>query len=190
MNQLLLTASTMCGTFPQLLTSSVGGVSWAVRTDLFVLGRSRKRAKLTLVTPASPPITAALGLRDKVAAAGRHLAHGLQHLSEAESLSVVWNHMWGVSVRDTEHPPSSSKTIGQPVFFFLAQSLSKISTVLCEQLPCFRWLHDYRAAGEGVHSVFFYYCLLNLIKSDNMLRESIYFSSTHQQLTDSKLPFL
>lgn len=116
MNQLLLTASTMCGTFPQLLTSSVGGVSWAVRTDLFVLGRSRKRAKLTLVTPASPPITAALGLRDKVAAAGRHLAHGLQHLSEAESLSVVWNHMWGVSVSDTEHPPSSSNTRSASVF--------------------------------------------------------------------------
>lgn len=85
----MFTALTMCMTFPQLLTSSIGGVSWAMRTYLFVLGGSGKRAKLTLVPPASPPITAAFGLRDKIAAAGRHLTHRLQHLGKAESLSIV-----------------------------------------------------------------------------------------------------
>lgn len=39
--------------------SSICGVSWAVRTNLFVLGSSRKWAKLTLVAPASPAIAAA-----------------------------------------------------------------------------------------------------------------------------------
>jgi hypothetical protein len=43
----------------KFLTSSISGVSWAMRTYLFVLGSSRKWAELTLVSPASPTITAA-----------------------------------------------------------------------------------------------------------------------------------
>lgn len=57
--------------------SAIGGISWAMRTYLLVLGSSRKWAELTLVTPASPPVTAAFGLCDEIAAAGRHLTHGL-----------------------------------------------------------------------------------------------------------------
>lgn len=77
--------------FPQLLTSSISGISRAMRAYLFVLGSSRKWAELTLVTPASPPIAAAFWLCDKVTAAGCHLTHGLQYLCKAESLSIVWN---------------------------------------------------------------------------------------------------
>lgn len=59
--------------------------------DLFVLGSSRKWAELTLVAPASPAITAAFWLCDEVAATGGHLTHCLQHLCEAQALSVVWS---------------------------------------------------------------------------------------------------
>lgn len=45
--------------FPQLLTSSISGIAWAMRTYLFVLCSSREWAELTLMTPASPPVAAA-----------------------------------------------------------------------------------------------------------------------------------
>lgn len=77
--------------FPQLLTSSISGIAWAMRTYLLVLGGSREWAELTLMTPASPPIAAAFWLCDKVTTAGCHLTHGLQHLCKAEALSIVWN---------------------------------------------------------------------------------------------------
>lgn len=77
--------------FPQLLTSSISSVSWAMRTYLFVLGSSRKWAQLTLVTPAPAPIAAAFWLCDQITAAGRHLTHCLQYFCKAEPLSVVWN---------------------------------------------------------------------------------------------------
>lgn len=69
--------------------SPISGVPWTVRTDLFVLGSRGERAELALVAPASPAVAAAFRLGDQVAAAGRHLAHGLQHLGEAQALPVV-----------------------------------------------------------------------------------------------------
>lgn len=69
--------------------SSISGVSWAVRTYLFVLGGSWKWAQLTLVAPASATVTAALRLCDEVAATGGHLTHCLQYLGEAQTLAVV-----------------------------------------------------------------------------------------------------
>ena len=77
--------------FPPLLTSSISGIAWAMRTYLFVLRSSREWAELTLMTPASPPVAAAFWLCDKVTAAGCHLTHGLQHLCKAEALAIVWN---------------------------------------------------------------------------------------------------
>lgn len=77
--------------FPHLLTSSISCISWAMRTYLFVLGSSRKWAKLTLVAPASPTITAAFWLSDEIATAGCHLTYCLQYLCKAESLPIVWN---------------------------------------------------------------------------------------------------
>lgn len=61
-------------------------------THLLVVGSAGQGAQLALRAPAAPAVAAALGLGDQVAVGGGHLAHGLQHLGEAEALAGVWAH--------------------------------------------------------------------------------------------------
>lgn len=49
-----------------------------------------ERADLTLGTPASPSVTAALRLGDRVPVARTDLAHVLEHLREAVPFPLVW----------------------------------------------------------------------------------------------------
>lgn len=76
------------------LTCAICGVAWPMWTQLPVLYSARQRTELALVPPATPTITAALGFSAGYSAAGGHLTHGLQHLSETEALSVVWERSW------------------------------------------------------------------------------------------------
>lgn len=119
---------------PQLLTSPVSGISWAMRTYLFVLCSSRKWAQFALVAPASPPVAAALWLGDKVAAAGCHLTHCLQHLCKAESLSVVWKdsevNRQSMSWNWLTSSSWTSNSIGQSVLLFLAITFNKVNILL------------------------------------------------------------
>lgn len=70
-----------------------------MRTHFLVLGSSREGTQLTLGAPAAPAVAAALGFGDQVAVGGGHLAHGLQHFGEAESLAGVWMVRVGNQVR-------------------------------------------------------------------------------------------
>lgn len=69
--------------------SPISRVPWTMRTHFLVLGSSRKGAELTLGAPTAPTVAAALRFGDQVAVGGGHLAHGLQHFGEAESLAGV-----------------------------------------------------------------------------------------------------
>lgn len=71
-------------------TCSVGHESSAVGTELLVSHCALERADLTVGSPASPSITAALGLGDGVPVAWANLAHVLQDLRKAVPFPVVW----------------------------------------------------------------------------------------------------
>lgn len=73
-----------------VLTSAIGGVAWPQRAQLLVLGSARQRADLAVRPPAAAPVAAALGLGDSVAVGGGLLAHDLENLGEAETLTVIW----------------------------------------------------------------------------------------------------
>lgn len=71
------------------LTFAICGVSRTKWTHLLVQRGAWQRAQLTVGTPATAAITAALRLGDAVAIAGSHLAKSLEDLRKAEALSVV-----------------------------------------------------------------------------------------------------
>lgn len=90
-----------------------------MRTHLLVLGSSREWTEFTLSSPATSTIAAALGLGSQVAVGGGHLAHSLQHFSEAETLAGIWERkrerkvvMETVPVLDMTRQPESSKCTG------------------------------------------------------------------------------
>lgn len=58
-------------------TSSICSIAWTMWTQFLILGGSRQRTELTLVTPAPASITAAFRFSDKVPAAWSHLTHCL-----------------------------------------------------------------------------------------------------------------
>lgn len=68
---------------------SIGHESSAVGAELFESHSALERADLAVGTPASPPVTAALGLGDGVPVARANLAHVLKHLGEAVPFPVV-----------------------------------------------------------------------------------------------------
>lgn len=71
-------------------TCSVGHESSAVGTQFLVSHCALEGADLTVGSPASPSITAALGLGDGVSVAWSNLAHVLQYLRKAVPFPVVW----------------------------------------------------------------------------------------------------
>lgn len=70
-------------------TFAICGVAWTKWTHLLVLRGAWQRAQLTVGTPATTAVAAALRLGDAVATAGSHLAQGLEDLRKAEALPVV-----------------------------------------------------------------------------------------------------
>lgn len=58
--------------------------------ELFEGHSTLERADLTLGTPTSPSVTAALRLGDGIPVARADLAHVLEHLREAVPFPVVW----------------------------------------------------------------------------------------------------
>lgn len=118
--------------FPHLLpTSAVGGVPWSERAHLLVLHSAGQRAELTLRAPASAHVAAALGLGHAVPAGGRLLAHGLQDLSVAVALPVVWR--WG---RRSE---GESRPLLAPSPSFLLVPFTQPRSVKPHRYTRFRW---------------------------------------------------
>lgn len=92
-------------------TSPIGGVARPMRTHLLVLGGSWERAELALGAPAAATIAATLRLGDQIAVGGGHLAHGLQHFCEAESLAGVWAKEERSAVMETVPAPGTTREL-------------------------------------------------------------------------------
>lgn len=82
-----------------------------MRTHLLVLGGSWERAELALGAPAAATIAATLRLGDQIAVGGGHLAHGLQHFCEAESLAGVWAKEERSAVMETVPAPGTTREL-------------------------------------------------------------------------------
>lgn len=77
-------------------TLTVGGIARAMGAQLPVGGCARQGAELAAGTPGTATPTAALSPGGHLAAAGRSLACGLQHLGEAGPLAGVWREWVGM----------------------------------------------------------------------------------------------